>query len=327
MDIGILKPNAWLLGAAVLLDFAIGDPVYAAHPVRLMGHTLTWFEKRLRAAHVDGYAGGIVLFLLLAGVWIGGVSGLAIAIERVSHTAAIVWHVFFVYSLLALRDLFQHVWAVESAARRSDVAGARLAISRMVGRDTGRLDLAACRRAAIESLSESLSDGFVSPLFWYVVAGLPGIVLFKIASTMDSMVGYKTPRYLRFGWCGARLDDVMNFLPARMTWLLIAAVALFVPGCSAKKALVIGWRQHAVLPGPNAGWGEAATAGAIERKLIGPIWAKGALVTDVWLGDSGDAPAGDTLDVRRACLLIGLTGLLSAAFAIGMTYLCQAYMP
>jgi adenosylcobinamide-phosphate synthase len=327
VDLDILKPNAWFLGAAVLLDFAVGDPVYAAHPVRLMGHTLTWFEKRLRAAGADGYAGGVALFLLLAIVWIGGVCGLALAVERVSHVASIVVHVFFVYSFLALHDLFRHVWAVERAARRGDLEAARAAISRLAGRDTAPLDLAACRRAAIESLSENLSDGFVSPLFWYVAAGLPGIVLFKIASTMDSMVGYKTPRYLRFGWCGARLDDVMNFLPARMTWLLIAVVAVFIPGCSPKKALAVGWRQHAILPGPNAGWGEAATAGAIARKLIGPIWANGALVTDVWLGDSGDAPAGDTMDMRRACLLIGATGLLSTALAIALTYLCQSYMP
>jgi adenosylcobinamide-phosphate synthase len=316
VEIGILQPDAWFLAAAVLLDFAIGDPVYAAHPVRLMGHTLTWFEKRLRAVGADGYAGGIALFLLLACVWVGGVSGLVLAIGRASHAAAIAVHVFFVYSFIALHDLFRHVWAVERAARRGVVDAARAAIARLVGRDIARLDLAACRRAAIESLSESLSDGFVSPLCWYVVAGLPGIVLFKIASTMDSMVGYKTPRYLRFGWCGARLDDVMNFVPARVTWLLIAAVAVFVPGCSAKKALEIGWRQHAVLPGPNAGWGEAATAGAIERKLIGPIWANGALVTDVWLGDSRDAPAGDAVDVRRASFLIGVTGLFSAALAV-----------
>lgn len=316
MDLGILKPNAWYLGASALLDFAIGDPVYAAHPVRLMGDTLTWLEKRLRAMRADSYAGGIALFLLLAVVWIGGISGLALAIERVSRLAAIAVHVFFVYSFLALHDLFRHVWAVERAARRGDLEAARAAISRLVGRDTGRLDLAACRRAAIESLSENLSDGFISPLFWYVAAGLPGIVLFKIASTMDSMVGYKTPRYLRFGWCGARLDDVMNYLPARMTWLLLAAVAIFVPDCSAKKALAIGWRQHAILPGPNAGWGEAATAGAIERKLIGPIWANGALVTDVWLGDGGDAPAGEAADIRRASLLIGATGLLATALAV-----------
>jgi adenosylcobinamide-phosphate synthase len=326
VDLGILKPNAWFLGAAVLFDLVIGDPVYAAHPVRLMGHTLGVFEKRLRAVRADGYAGGVALFLLLAGVWIGGVSGLALAMDRVSRVAAIAVHVFFVYSFLALHDLFRHVWAVERAARRGDLEAARAAIARLVGRDTERLNLPACRRAAIESLSENLSDGFVSPLFWYVAAGLPGIVLFKIASTMDSMVGYKTPTYLRFGWCGARLDDVMNYLPARITWLLIAAVALFVPGCSAKKALAIGWRQHAILPGPNAGWGEAATAGAIERKLIGPIWANGTLVTDVWLGDGGDAAAGEAVDIRRASVLVGATGLLAAIAAVVLTYLWRSFM-
>ena len=95
-------------------------------------------------------------------------------------------------------------------------------MSALVGRDTDRMDAGACRRAAVESLSENLTDGFVSPVFWYVLAGIPGLVLFKVVSTMDSMVGYKTPRYLRFGWCGARLDDVMNFVPARLTWLVIA---------------------------------------------------------------------------------------------------------
>jgi adenosylcobinamide-phosphate synthase len=127
---------------------------------------------------------------------------------------------------LALHDLLRHAWAVESAARRDDLDGARAAISRLAGRDTDRIDIAACRRAAIESLSENLTDGFVSPLAWYVVLGLPGLLLFKVASTMDSMVGYKTPRYLKFGWCGARLDDVMNFIHARLTWLLLAFVAL-----------------------------------------------------------------------------------------------------
>ena len=300
----------------MLLDFAFGDPVYAAHPVRLMGRTLTFFEARLRAMGADSYAGGVALFLLLACVWIGGVSGVTLAIERVSHPAAIAGHVFFVYSFVALHDLFRHVWRVECAAGRGDLDAARTAIGQLVGRDTSRLDVAACRRAAIESLSENLSDGFVSPLFWYAIAGLPGIVLFKMASTMDSMVGYKTPRYLEFGWCGARLDDVMNFVPARITWLLLAAVAIFVSGCSAKKAMIVGWRQHAILPGPNAGWGEAATAGAIQRKLIGPIWRNGVLVTDVWLGDSYDAAAGESVDVRRASVLIGITGVLAAVLVV-----------
>ena len=140
----------------------------------------------------------------------------------------VVWfvHAFLLYSLLALGDLLHHVWRIESAVRAGDLASARRAVSALVGRDTDRMDGGACRRAAVESLSENLTDGFVSPVFWYVLAGLPGLVFFKVVSTMDSMVGNKTPRYSRFGWCGARLDDVMNYLPARITWLVIAALAL-----------------------------------------------------------------------------------------------------
>ncbi len=182
------------------------------------------------------------------------------------------------------------------------------------------MDVAACRRAAIESLSENLTDGFISPLFWYVILGLPGLVLFKVVSTMDSMVGYKTPLYLRFGWCGARTDDLMNFIPARFTWLLLSFLCLFLPGTSARKALRIGWQQHAILPGPNSGWSEAATAGALERRLLGPIWAKGVLVTDIWLGDLNDSPAGDDSDLKRASVLIGAAGVLCACLAVALSF-------
>jgi adenosylcobinamide-phosphate synthase len=177
------------------------------------------------------------------------------------------------------------------------------------------MDGAACRRAAVESLSESLTDGFTSALFWYVLLGLPGLVLFKIVSTMDSMVGYKTARYLRFGWCGARLDDAMNYIPARLTWLAIAAIAAVLPGCSARKAFTVGLRQHATLPGPNSGWSEAATAGGIQRRLVGPIWLRGTMVTDVWIGDPADPPVGTHADVTRAVVLVTTTGCAAAILA------------
>jgi adenosylcobinamide-phosphate synthase len=186
----------------------------------------------------------------------------------------------------------------------------------LVGRDTAPMDGAACRRAAVESLSENLTDGFTSPLFWYVIGGLPLLVLFKVVSTMDSMVGYKTPPYLRFGWCGARLDDAMNFIPARLTWLAIAAVAAMWPGCSAPKAWRIGLEQHALLPGPNSGWSEAATAGAIQRRLVGPIWRNGELVTTLWLGDPLDPPLATAADYDTASTLIRASGLAATAAAI-----------
>ncbi len=159
-------------------------------------------------------------------IWVGGSGAVLVGLQKWNDHAAFVFHLFLAYSCLALHDLLRHAWAVESAARRGDLEGARTAIARLVGRDTDRMDISACRRAAIESLSENLTDGFVSPLAWYVVLGLPGIVLFKVVSTMDSMVGYKTPRYLKFGWCGARLDDLMNFIPARLTWLLLSLLSL-----------------------------------------------------------------------------------------------------
>ena len=299
-----------------MLDFLIGDPVYSAHPIRLIGRTLSWFENLLRKLGANGYGGGIVLFLLLSTVWVGGTGAVLVALQKWNHYAASVFYLFMAYSCLALHDLVRHAWAVEAAARRNDLEGARAFISKLVGRDTDRMDIAACRRAAIESLSENLTDGFVSPLCWYVVAGLPGLVLFKVVSTMDSMVGYKTPPYLKFGWCGARLDDVMNFVPARITWLLLTLFSFLIPGCSGRKAFRVGWQQHAILPGPNSGWSEAATAGGIQRRLLGPIWAKGLLVTDVWLGDPSDPPAGSNSDLPLAALLNVATGVLAAALAV-----------
>jgi adenosylcobinamide-phosphate synthase len=316
VEVDIVRPHATLLAGAVLLDFLIGDPVYPAHPIRLIGRTLSWFENFLRKLGADGYGGGIALFLLLSIVWVGGTTAILVEFEKWNHYAASLFYLFMVYSCLALHDLVRHSWAVEVAARRNDLDGARTFISKLVGRDTDRMDIAACRRAAIESLSENLTDGFVSPLCCYVVAGLPGLVLFKVVSTMDSMVGYKTPRYLKFGWCGARLDDLMNFVPARITWLLLTLFSFVIPGCSGRKAFSVGWQQHAILPGPNSGWSEAATAGGIQRRLLGPIWAKGSLVTDVWLGDPLDPPAGSGSDLPRAAILNVAAGVLAAVLAV-----------
>jgi adenosylcobinamide-phosphate synthase len=147
-------------------------------------------------------------------------------------------------------------------------------------------------------------------------------VLFKVVSTMDSKVGYRTPPYLRFGWCGARMDDAMNFVPARFTWMLIALAAVVIPGCSGRKAMRIGWQQHALLPGPNSGWSEAATAGAIQGRLVGPIRVNGSLVTDAWLGDPADPPVGSARSFSRAVAITVASAALASAIAVG--YLASA---
>ena len=313
-----LAPSPALLAAALALDLAVGDPTYGWHPVRLVGASIARVEAGLRRAGPDGYGGGVLLATIVAALWIAIASGLVLAAARGPAPLAWLVHGFVVYSLLALGDLLRHVWRVERALTAGDLAAARTAVGALVVRDADRLDAAACRRAAIESLAENLTDGVTSPIVWYAVGGVPGLVLFKVASTLDSMVGNRTPRYLRFGWAGARLDDVMNYLPARLTWLLIAAVALVVPGCSAAAAFAVGLRQHAVLPGPNSGWSEAAAAGALRRRLVGPIWLRGRLVTEIWIGRAGDPPAATRDDTIRALVLVGTTGVFAAAFAAGL---------
>jgi adenosylcobinamide-phosphate synthase len=306
------------LAVAVALDFAVGDPEYPVHPVRLIGRSLQALESGLRRIGAHGYGGGVALFLLLAGIWTAGASASVIALSALGPWAAWAAHVFVLYSFLALGDLLRHGGDIERAVARGAIDEARTNVSKLVGRDTAPMDGAACRRAAVESLSENLTDGFTSPLFWYAIGGLPLLTLFKVVSTMDSMVGYKTPRYRRFGWCGARLDDAMNFVPARLTWLLVAAVAAVAPAYSGRKALQVGRHQHGLLPGPNAGWSEAAVAGAIHRRLVGPIWLHGALVTDRWLGVPSDPQLETAADYAMASRLVAMSGITAAAAAIAM---------
>jgi adenosylcobinamide-phosphate synthase len=316
----LLAPDAVLLIVAVAADLALGDPAYHLHPIRLVGAALTWTEGRLRAAGFDGYGGGILLFAVLAMVSVGVVLGILAASSAASWLLPWVVHGFVLYSLLALGELVRYVRRIETAVREDDLPRARRSVSELVGRDTAAMDGPACRRAAVESLTENLTDGFVSPLFWYVIAGLPGIVVFKVVSTMDSMVGYKTPRYRRFGWCGARLDDVMNYVPARVTWLVIAGIAAVLPAFSGRKAWRVGLRQHGLLLGPNSGWSEAAAAGALQRQIVGPIWHQGELVTDLWVGDASDPPLQSGGDVSRAVLLAVASGLAIAIASVVMIW-------
>ena len=314
----LLTPDPLLLAIGVAADLAVGDPVYAWHPVRLIGRALTRIEAVLRTCGLSGYGGGILLFALLSVASVGGAAGLLFAAGLFSPIASSLVHLFLLYSLLALGDLVHHVWQIESAIRAGDIEGARRAVRTLVGRDTDRMDAASCRRAAVESLSENLTDGFVSPLFWYVLGGIVGLVVFKVVSTMDSMVGYKTPRYVQFGWCGARLDDVMNFVSARLTWFVIVVIAAMVPQYSGRKAWTVGLEQHALLLGPNSGWSEAAAAGALQRRIVGPIWLNGVQVTDLWIGDVRDPELSTSTDVTRAIALILIAGIVFAAAAVGV---------
>src|SRR5438445_759899 len=195
----------------------------------------------------------------------------------------------------------------------------RVAVSRIVGRDPEALDRAAVCRAAIESLAENFSDGIVAPAFWIGVGGLAGGAAYKAANTADSMIGHRTPRHEAFGWAAARFDDWINLPASRLTALLIVMAAFLVRGADPRNAWHAVWRDAKKHRSPNAGWPEAAMAGALGLALAGPRSYGGVLVEDVFMGEGGRRDA-DSIDIRRALklyrvadyLLIGLFGIISA---------------
>jgi adenosylcobinamide-phosphate synthase len=312
----VLTLASALVPATILLDAIIGDPVYRFHPIRLMGQAIVWIEQKIFAWGWNTRMGGVILVLAMMALFVLPVWFVHEKLWALSPWAGFAWDLFWTTHCLALRDLVKHVYRIARAVRARDIPRARQACSMLVGRDTEPMDGPACCRAGIESLSENLTDGVISPLFWLVLLGVPGMVAFKVASTLDSMVGYKSERYLFFGWAGARLDDVMNYLPARITWILTVLAALVLPGYSARKTIRIGLRQHARVPGPNSGWSETAFAGALGVRIAGPIWKNGVLVNEIWLGSPSDHANATPRDISRAVTLSVVCVLFFAILAL-----------
>lgn len=208
---------------------------------------------------------------------------------------------------LAQRSLYDHVEAVARALEAGDLPGARKAVGMIVGRDTAALDASGVAAAAIESLAESFNDGVVAPALWLAAAGLPGLFAYKAVNTADSLIGHREPRWKNFGWAAARTDDLMNLAPARLAGVLIAAA-----GGGGWAVMLRDARHHA---SPNAGWPEAAMAGALGVRLGGPV-AYDGVMTD--RPTFGNGPQPDPADVRRALgIYLGACGLLWGEIAIG----------
>nr|VFJ63743.1 MAG: adenosylcobinamide-phosphate synthase [Candidatus Kentron sp. FW] len=304
-----------LIIIACLLDVAFGDPVYPLHPIRLLGAWSLFWERRLFAMGLDGYAGGALHWLLVAGGALAGWWGIRYGLDWLHPWAAWVWDAFVAYSLLCTRDLLVHGRRVLDAL--DDLPVARRQVAMLVGRDTETMTPDAIARATIESLSENLTDGVLTPLWALALFGLPGLIIVKAISSLDSMVGYKDTRYRRFGWTAARLDDLAHWLPARLSVPLIALAAA-LPGFYPRLAWRAARDYHAMLPSPNSGWSEAACAGALRVRLLGPIRYGGTLVNETFMGDA-DWPADlDAADLRRALRLILACCVLALAVGIGL---------
>ncbi len=296
------------------------------HPVSWIGALLAFLDSRLnqpQLTFVLRRAGGVVAVMVLLAASLGAGLALEFAARAIPYLGFALT-VVIAATLIAGGNLDLHVRAVAAALRAEGLLGGRRSIAKIVGRDPDSLDEAAVCRAAIESLAENASDGVTAPALWFLIGGLPGIIAYKAINTADSMIGHRSERYLAFGWAAARLDDLVNLPASRLTGLMFATAAALVPGASASSAWRAYWRDAPLHRSPNAGWPEAAMAGALGLRLAGPRIYGGVSVDDHWMGDGR---AGATVqDIDRAltiyrvafgCALLAVAALSLAAAAIG----------
>jgi len=299
---------------ALAIDSAIGWParLYAA-----IGHPVTWIGALIRRLDLAlNHDGAADLPRRMAGVCaaaavIGSAGGLGWAVQAALPAGwlGIALGGVLAWPLLAIRSMYAHVAAVAVPLQRGDLDEARLQVSMIVGRNTAVLDTAGVARAAMESLAENTSDGIVAPLFWGAVLGLPGIAAYKAINTLDSMIGHRTPRFEAFGWASARIDDLVNLIPARLTGLVFALVSR-VP----LHALKIMRRDAGLHRSPNAGWPEAAMAAGLGVRLSGPRVYAGRVADEPWV--NGGTPDPTARDLQR-----GLALYLRAMFVLGVALL------
>lgn len=317
-----------LLLVAMCVEAYVGDAAFifrrVRHPIALIGAMIGFLDDKLNRAirpELDRAIRGalVVIFMVLFSGALGtGVFWLTL------HVAwGWVLELVLLVALLAARGLYDAVARVARALEEGGLAQGREAVRHIVGRDPLSLDAPGVARAAIESLMENFSDAVAAPIFWYVLLGFPGLLIYKTVNTMDSMIGHRTPRHRAFGFTAARLDDALNAIPARLSALIFALAALFVPTASPRGAITAALRDAGKHRSFNAGWPEAAAAGALGLALAGPRSYQGGIVDDHWMGD-GRARA-TPKDIRRALYLYGVACLITAGI-VGVIALLRLEM-
>ncbi len=312
----VLTINTPLLAfLALLVEAAFGYPVallrWIGHPVISIGAAIAWLDRTLNCGRARRLRGVVALLVLLM---LSGLPAWALqaAVLRVLPQPA-AWAVLALpaASLLAQRGLWTHVRAVATGLRYG-LAEGRVAVSHIVGRDPDSLDAPGVARAAIESLAENFSDGVVAPALWCAVLGLPGIAMYKAINTADSMIGHRTPRHEAFGWAAARLDDLVNLPASRLSALLLAAGSLGRAWPAIRTVLQSARRHRS----PNAGWPEAAMAGALGLRLAGPRVYGAERVDDAWMGSGSDQASAHDIDRALVIYRRGCVGLLAVVIVL-----------
>ena len=289
-----------LMLAAWAIEAAFGWPDWlyrlVRHPIVWLGWLIRWLEARLNNrnwTHMARYVVGAVASLLVISV--ATLAALALSRGLSGGIAGFLIEALIASSLLASHSLYTHVRAVAEPLAGKDLAGAQKSVSLIVGRDPSELDEAGVARAALESLAENTSDGVIAPLFWGALLGLPGLAAYKAINTLDSMIGHQNQRYTAFGGFAARLDDIANLVPARLTGIL------FSISSASLKAFGVMWRDARHHRSPNAGWPEAAMAGALGVRLSGPRIYGDTTSHEPWLNEGAPNPTADHL--KRGLIL------------------------
>jgi adenosylcobinamide-phosphate synthase len=316
-----MRFSLWIILLAYILDLLLGDPQWFPHPVRLIGRFISFWQNLLRQAFASPFelkAAGVFLAVFTCSVTLA-VSYLLILGAGALHWAVgLIVSVLLAYFTLATRDLHVETKKVLTSLESGDLPRARRELSYLVGRDTGNLDEPEILRALVETVAENISDGVIAPLFYLGLGGPAWAMTYKAVNTLDSMVGYKNEQFRHIGWASARLDDFVNFIPARLSGFLIALSA-FVLGRSGSDALRILMRDHGKHESPNSAWSEAAMAGALGLRLGGVNYYFGQRDLKPFIGDA--KKEFEIRDVRRAWKLLYLSSVGMLLISLGLAWL------
>jgi adenosylcobinamide-phosphate synthase len=312
-----------MLVTALLFDLALGDPRWLPHPVVLIGRLINSLDISLNRITSHKRSAGILLLLVTTGS-AGTAAWLFIRGSSYLHPlAGFLASAVISYTCLATRSLHHESALVADALAAGDIVEARSSLANIVGRDTSDLDEDGIWRALVETVAENTSDGIIAPLFWLTLTGPVGGMAYKAVSTLDSMVGYRNERYLQFGWASARMDDLLNFIPARLTALLMILAAPLA-GLSMKGSLLVTLRDRLKHPSPNSGHPEAAAAGALGIQLGGPSLYKGIPSWKEYIGTPlmplDERAYRDMLKLMYLTTLLMAAACIAGAFALGDTH-------
>lgn len=302
----------WTLALGFLLDLLLGDPAWLYHPVCIIGKYISWMEKRLRKRGGNLRKSAVFLTASTVLLTMAVVALLLFGLHLLGRAPLLIGMALLDWMGIAITSMAKEARGVERALGQSVAAG-RTQVARIVGRDTQALSEEEIIKATVETVAENTTDGVISPLFYAFLGGPVLLWGFKAASTLDSMVGYLDEKYRDIGWSSAKLDDVLNFLPARLTALLMC-IAAFLAGLDGKNAWRIVRRDHANHKSPNCAWSESAAAGALHIQLGGTHDYFGKPVEKPTIGDA-DRPA-ERADIRRANRLLYLSSGLMMALTL-----------